>query len=102
MRTYNRAFVPGGTCFFTVNLADRHATLLTDHIDELRASVRRVRDMHSFHIDAMVVLPEHLHTIWTLPAGDPDYPTRWALIKGGLAQAGQGRARVGRNSYCAE
>ena len=55
MRTYTRAFAPGGTFFFTVNLADRSVTLLTDHIDELRASVRRVRDMHPFHIDAMVV-----------------------------------------------
>jgi len=51
MRTYTRAFAPGGTFIFTVNLADRSATLLTDHIDELRASVRRVRDMHPFHID---------------------------------------------------
>lgn len=86
MRTYTRAFAPGGTFFFTVNLADRSATLLTDHIDALRASVRRVRDAHPFHIDAMVVLPEHLHAIWTLPAGDADYPTRWALIKAGFSR----------------
>ncbi|MDD2720709.1 MAG: transposase [Gallionella sp.] len=86
MRTYTRAFAPGGTFFFTVNLADRSATLLTDHIDALRASVRRVREAHPFHIDAMVVLPEHLHAIWTLPEGDTDYPTRWALIKAGFSR----------------
>jgi len=86
VRTYARAFAPGGTFFFTVNLADRFATLLTEHIDELRTSVRRVRDMHPFHIDAMVVLPEHLHAIWTLPVGDTDYPTRWALIKAGFSR----------------
>ena len=86
MRTYIRAFAPGGTFFFTVNLADRSTTLLTDHIEVLRASVRRVWEMHSFHIDAIVVLPEHLHTIWTLPAGDTDYPTRWALIKAGFSR----------------
>lgn len=95
MRTYTRAVAPGGTFFFTVNLADRSTTLLTDHIDALRASVRRVRDMHLFHIDAMVVLPEHLHAIWTLPAGDTDYSTRWALIKAGFSRR---RAKVERVS----
>ena len=86
MRTYTRTFTPGGTFFFTVNLADRSETLFTDHIDELRASVRRVRDMHPFHINAMVVLPEHIHAVWTLPPGDIDYPTRWALIKAGFSR----------------
>jgi len=86
MRTYTSTFTPGGTFFFTVNLADRSETLFTDHIDELRASMRRVRDMHPFHIDAMVVLPEHIHAVWTLPPGDIDYPTRWALIKAGFSR----------------
>lgn len=85
MRIYTRAFAPGGTFFFTVNLADRSESLFTDYIDELRAIVMRVRDMHPFHIDAMVVLPEHIHVIWTLPPGDTDYPTRWALIKAGFS-----------------
>ncbi|MDO8704649.1 MAG: transposase [Sulfuricaulis sp.] len=86
MRTYTRAFTSGGTFFFTANLADRSKSLLIDHIDELRESVRRARDSHPFHIDAMVVLPEHIHAIWTLPAGDTDYPTRWALIKAGFSR----------------
>lgn len=86
MRTYTRAFASGGTFFFTVNLADRSKTLLTDHIATLRESVRKVRNMHSFHIAAMVVLPEHLHAIWTLTPGDTDYPTRWALIKAGFSR----------------
>jgi putative transposase len=46
-----------------------------------------VRAAHPFDIAAMVVLPEHLHTIWTLPAGDTDYSTRWALIKAGFSRA---------------
>jgi len=86
MRTYTRAFTPGGTFFFTVNLADRSKALLTNYIVELRESVRKVRDTHPFHIDAMVVLPEHLHAIWTLPSGDTDYPSRWALIKAGFSR----------------
>ncbi len=87
MRTYTRAFVPGGTFFFTVNLADRSKKLLTEHITQLRASVRKVRAAHPFHIDAMVVLPDHLHAIWTLPPNDMDYPTRWALIKAGFSRS---------------
>lgn len=86
MRTYTRAFAPGGTFFFTVNLADRSTSLLTDHIEALRDSVRRVREAHLFYIVAMVVLPEHLHAIWTLPDGDADYPMRWALIKAGFSR----------------
>ncbi|MDD2913915.1 MAG: transposase [Gallionella sp.] len=86
MRTYTRAFAPGGTFFFTANLADRSKTLFIEHIDELRESVKRVRDIHPFHIDAMVVLPEHIHAIWTLPPGDTDYPNRWALIKAGFSR----------------
>ena len=78
---YRRAWVPGGTYFFTATLADRSQALLTEHIDALRHAVREVRAHHPFEILAMVVLPEHLHCIWQLPAGDQDYPTRWALLK---------------------
>lgn len=31
--------------------------------------------------DATVLLPDHLHAIWTLPAGDTDYSKRWAWVK---------------------
>ena len=78
---YRRAWVPGGTYFFTVALADRSQCLLTEHIMALRQAMRTVRANHPFEILAMVVLPEHLHCIWQLPHGDLNYPTRWALIK---------------------
>lgn len=81
MTNYRRAFVPGATYFFTVNLADRRKTLLVDHIDLLRNAVRYTRQRHPFVIDAMVVLPDHLHAIWTLPSDDADFPLRWRLIK---------------------
>ncbi len=42
---------------------------------------------HPFVIDAIVIMPDHLHTVWTLPEGDSDYPTRWGLIKGGFSRA---------------
>ena len=83
---YRRANAAGGTYFFTVNLADRTRRLLVDRIDDLRASVRLVKQRHPFEIGAWVVLPDHLHAIWTLPAGDADFSTRWALIKAGFSR----------------
>jgi putative transposase len=81
MTDYRRNRVPGGTYFFTVNLLDRHSKLLTAHIAELRTAVRDVRARSPFHIDAWVVLPEHLHCLWTLPHGDTDFSGRWRDIK---------------------
>ena len=81
MTSYRRNFVPGGSFFFTVNLAERKLSLLTTHIDSLRMAFRNTRQSHPFTIDAIVVLPDHLHTVWTMPEGDPDFATRWRLIK---------------------
>jgi putative transposase len=81
MPDYRRNRVAGGTYFFTVNLLDRDRPLLVEHIEFLRASVRRVRELMPFHIDAWVVLPEHMHALWTLPQGDADFPRRWQAIK---------------------
>ncbi len=72
MTNYRRNVARGGSYFFTVNLDDRRRTLLTDHIDLLRRAFRETRARHPFTIDAIVVLPEHLHAIWTLPEGDAD------------------------------
>ena len=81
MTTYRRNFISGGCFFFTVNLADRRLRLLTDHIDILRSAFRDTRQAHPFTIEAMVVLPDHLHAVWTMPEGDADFATRWRLIK---------------------
>ncbi|NCA83856.1 MAG: transposase [Opitutae bacterium] len=81
MPDYRRHRVPGGCYFFTVTLLERRRTLLVDHIDGLRDAVRRVRRRYPFAIDAWVVLPDHLHCVWSLPPGDAGYPTRWRLIK---------------------
>lgn len=86
MTNYRRNFVPGGSFFFTVNLADRRRHLLTDHIDVLRCAFRETRTRHAFAIEA-IVLPDHLHAIWTLPDGDFDYTTRWRLIKSSFSRA---------------
>ncbi len=83
---YRRAKTPGGTYFFTVNLADRRSDALVRHIDDLRTAVNMAKTPHPFAIVAMVVLPDHLHTIWRLPEGDAEYPLRWSLIKAGFSR----------------
>jgi putative transposase len=96
---YRRAFVPGGTFFFTVNLADRSQRLLTEHIEELRFAVRRVKQRHPFEIPAMVVLPEHLHAIWVLPEGDANYSLRWRQIKGTFSRLLPEQGWVSRSKH---
>ncbi|MDB5970429.1 MAG: hypothetical protein JWQ90_2879 [Hydrocarboniphaga sp.] len=87
MPHYVRTHVPGGSFFFTVALLERRRSLLTDHADTLRASFHQVRRKRPFTVDAIVVLPDHLHCIWTLPAGDADYSTRWRLIKAAFSRS---------------
>ena len=82
MVRYRRNHVPGGTYFFTVTLADRRSTVLVDRSDALRAAFRATKATAPFGIDAIVILPDHLHAILTLPEGDADYPNRWRRIKG--------------------
>ncbi len=81
MTNYRRSRVAGASYFFTLNLADRSQALLTEHIGLLRSAFKYTRERHAFIVDAIVVLPEHLHAIWTLPDGDSDFALRWRLIK---------------------
>ena len=81
MPNYRRAWVAGGTYFFTVNLLERDRALLVEHVGALRSAFKEARLARPFAIVAMVVLPDHLHCIWRLPAGDDDNATRWRHIK---------------------
>ena len=81
MTNYRRSRIAGASYFFTVNLADRSQALLTQHIVLLRSAFEYTRERHPFIVDAIVVLPEHMHAIWTLPDGDSDFALRWRLIK---------------------
>jgi putative transposase len=81
MVRYRRNFIAGGTFFFTVTLEDRTSRALVDHVEALRAAMRETRGLYPFTIDAVVILPDHLHIVVTLPEGDADYTNRWRLIK---------------------
>ena len=80
---YRRDLTPGGTYFFTVVTAERRP-LLADPaaVELLRGAFRMVMRQFPFRIEAIVVLSDHLHTLWTLPEGDANYPVRWNRIKG--------------------
>ena len=81
MVNYRRIQLEGVSYFFTVNLQNRRASVLTEHIGLLRESFVEMRKQYPFTVEAVVILPEHLHTIWTLPPGDVHYPTRWQSLK---------------------
>ena len=87
MPNYRRNRVPGGTYFFNVNLLERKLPLFFEHVDNLREAVRVVRGTRPFHIDARVVLPDHMHEFWTLPPGDDRYSDRWRAIKKAFTQS---------------
>ena len=79
---YRRARVKGGTYFFTVVTFNRRKILgVPENIELLRLIIKKVKQSHPFGIDAMVVMPDHIHSLWTLPDGDWDFPMRWNLIK---------------------
>ncbi|ENY5352373.1 transposase [Klebsiella aerogenes] len=87
MSNYRRSYIPDGCWFFTVNLQNRHSDLLTRRIDHLRAAIACAKRKRPFQINSWVVLPEHMHCIWTLPEGDSDYSGRWREIKKSFTRA---------------
>ena len=99
MVNYRRAWVPGGTFFFTVALRDRDADTLVRHIDNLRQAFRKTKICNPWRTDAMVILPEHLHVLWTMPEGDTDYSGRWRSIKSNFVRGlRKNDVNVGKNA----
>lgn len=87
MSCYIRPRRPGASVFFTVTLAARGSDMLVAEVESLRQAVRVTKQERPFHIDAWVVLPDHMHCVWTLPEGDADYPTRMGAIKARFSRA---------------
>ena len=82
MSHYRRANTPNATYFFTV-VTYRRQSFLCDEIvrNALRNAIIKVQAQYPFEIDAWVLLPDHMHTIWTLPENDANFSLRWQLIK---------------------
>lgn len=88
MSRYRRADAPGATYFFTVVTYHRQPILCEPLVREaLRNAIHEVRTKRPFMVDAWVLLPDHLHCLWTLPPGDADFASRWSLIKRRVSMA---------------
>jgi putative transposase len=84
---YRRLRIPGGTYFFTLVTFNRNHILTNpQYIDTLRESFKLAMRSYPFTIDAHVILPDHIHMIWTLPQGDDNYPLRWSIIKNSFSR----------------
>lgn len=82
MPNYRRWYIPGGTYFFTAVTYQRQRILHTDFARPiLHRAIAAELEFAPFDLTAIVLLPDHLHTIWTLPDGDDAYPERWKRIK---------------------
>jgi len=86
MSRYRRPNIEGGQFFFTIALADRTSDLLVRHVERLRQIYRTVQARLPFETNAICILPDHLHAIWTLPPGDVDFARRWSQIKAGFSR----------------
>ncbi|RLK02614.1 transposase [Ruegeria conchae] len=87
MSDYRRVRIPGAKYFFTVSLADRSSDLLVREVVHLRAAFAVTQRERPFWCDAIVVLPDHLHAVWTLPPGDADYLTRLGGLGGKFGES---------------
>jgi putative transposase len=81
MVNYRRNYQEDGIYFFTVTLQNRQSSALIEHVDLLRAAIKQTKLENPFAIKAIVILPDHLHTLWELPNKDVDYSLRWKKIK---------------------
>lgn len=82
MSNYKRSKTPGACYFFTVVTYKKQE--ISTHPESrkiLHTVISEVKKEYPFKINAWVLLPEHIHCIWTLPDGDADYSKRWGLIK---------------------
>lgn len=97
MTAYRRLYIPGGTYFFTVALADRSSRALVDEIDLLRSVYASVIGEHPVTCHAMVVLPNRIHAVWTLPDGDADFSIRWKKIKSSFSRHSKARGNISQS-----
>jgi len=93
MPRYIRAKLKGSVFFFTIALAERPSDLLIEKIELLRRSYQIAQQRRPFETVAICILPDHIHALWKLPAGDADFSTRWSLIKSSFSRGLEARPR---------
>ncbi|MFN0134674.1 MAG: REP-associated tyrosine transposase [Phycisphaerae bacterium] len=87
MSDYRRAYMPGGQFFLTL-VTERRKPLFADklNVDRLRHAVATTISLRPFAMIGAVILPDHLHWLIELPAGDTDFSTRVGMIKAGFTK----------------
>ncbi|MFA5959287.1 MAG: transposase [Tatlockia sp.] len=83
---YRRVYVPRASYFLTLTLQDRQSNLLISKINQLRIAFLQSQKNHPFTIDGIVVLPDHLHLIMTLPNDEVNYSQRIGFIKSAFSR----------------
>ena len=97
---YRRNYPSGGCYFFTLVTHQRKPILTNEPtINALRHAFKTVQKRHPLRIDAIVILPDHLHCIWTLPEEDHDFSTRWRLLKGMVTKNRQIDTPIWQNRF---
>ena len=86
MSRYRRAKVEGGLFFFTLTLSNRSSDLLVREIVRLRRAYSAVQLARPFETEAICILPDHIHAVWSLPESDADFPSRWMMIKANISR----------------
>ena len=98
MSEYRRANIKGGTYFFTVVTHQRRQLLIDEDVrNALREGIEKTKVLFPFQILAWVLLPDHLHCIWTRPEGDADFAKRWGMIKRNVSQYCANRLNTNEN-----
>lgn len=98
MPEYRRAYVPGGTFFLTIVMYNRIPLFSEpENVSRLRKAVADVKSEMPFEIVGAVILPEHMHFIWTLPPNDTAYSKRVGRLKVLFTQSLRGRRQLPKN-----
>ena len=82
MSQYKRFYQSGGNYFFTLVAYDRRPIFAnSENVKHFKIAINKVKKKYPFSLNAIVILPDHLHCLWKLPENDGDFSTRWRLIK---------------------
>jgi putative transposase len=82
MSQYKRHYQSGGHYFFTLVTYQRSPIFSNaEKVEQLKIAINKVKKTYPFSLNAMVVLPDHLHCLWKLPEKDNNFSMRWRLIK---------------------
>ncbi|MDX2214837.1 MAG: transposase [Oculatellaceae cyanobacterium bins.114] len=98
MPQYRRVYTPGGTVSLTLVTYNRIPIFAdSQNIVYLRSALAALRSEMPFEITAAVILPDHLHFLWTLPPDDCNYSKRIGRLKVLFTRSLRGKQALPQN-----